>query len=234
MVAEAVLNSWGMMSESRRDSPMPHTNQANSLASQNLVTTSSSSRPFTPIPPSEFETEASRRTPLRRPSSIPRVYGTPTRSLTPTALSTSSRGYSYSSRSKPPTTRSNHSGTAFSMSSTLPSIVEVPGYSGGDSASYATSISRTSDARSSRRHRSSRQSSYNSSFKEQPIQDLFPNTRERLHNVPYQTPRILDEKGTTPDELRRHMLHVVFGWKGDIEDLIQEECEYFFLEEGSF
>ncbi|KAK5044401.1 hypothetical protein LTR84_011273 [Exophiala bonariae] len=53
--------------------------------------------------------------------------------------------------------------------------------------------------------------------------DLFPYTRARLHDVPYKPPRATDDAHLTPDDLRRQMLSVVFGWEGDIYDLIRDE-----------
>lgn len=55
--------------------------------------------------------------------------------------------------------------------------------------------------------------------------DLFPFTRARLSDVPYQQSRILDENSMTPDDLRLHMLNVVFGWDDDIRALIADELE---------
>lgn len=53
--------------------------------------------------------------------------------------------------------------------------------------------------------------------------DLFPYTRARLHDVPYKPPRASDDAHLTPDDLRRQMLSVVFGWEGDIYDLLRDE-----------
>ncbi|KIW33593.1 uncharacterized protein PV07_00430 [Cladophialophora immunda] len=58
---------------------------------------------------------------------------------------------------------------------------------------------------------------------ETPVAELFPYTRARLHDVPYRPPRSLDESHMTPDDLRRQMLSVVFGWEEDIHDLIRDE-----------
>ncbi|OAG44803.1 hypothetical protein AYO21_00764 [Fonsecaea monophora] len=55
------------------------------------------------------------------------------------------------------------------------------------------------------------------------VAELFPYTRARLHDVPYRPPRSLDESHMTPDDLRRQMLSVVFGWEEDIQDLIRDE-----------
>lgn len=53
--------------------------------------------------------------------------------------------------------------------------------------------------------------------------DLFPITRARLSDVPYSQSRILDEKHTSSDDLRRQMLSVIFGWDHDITELIEDE-----------
>ena len=58
---------------------------------------------------------------------------------------------------------------------------------------------------------------------ERPIEDLFPYIRARLSDVPYRPPRSVDELRMTPDDLRRQMLSVVFGWEEDIDDLIRDE-----------
>ncbi|RMZ88696.1 hypothetical protein DV736_g4088, partial [Chaetothyriales sp. CBS 134916] len=55
------------------------------------------------------------------------------------------------------------------------------------------------------------------------VDDLFPFIRARLSDVPYQPPRSIDETRMTPDDLRKQMLSVVFGWHQDITDLIQDE-----------
>lgn len=53
--------------------------------------------------------------------------------------------------------------------------------------------------------------------------DLFPYTRARLSDVPFKQPQGLDQDHLTPDDLRRQMLSVVFGWDHDIRDLIHDE-----------
>ena len=58
---------------------------------------------------------------------------------------------------------------------------------------------------------------------ERPIKELFPYTRSRLSDIPYKPPRAFDELSLTPDDLRRQMLSIVFGWEEDIEDLIRDE-----------
>lgn len=53
--------------------------------------------------------------------------------------------------------------------------------------------------------------------------DLFPFIRARLNDVPYRHHRPLDETHLTPDDLRRQMLSVVFGWDDDIGSLLRHE-----------
>lgn len=235
MVAEIQLDSYGAAVQPIKGIPISQKEVENSLTSQNLMKhTASVSGSSTPSRQMEFGSETSVVTSVERNLSSASLSNRLPRSATPTPMSTSSRECSRPHRYRTPSVRSNQTGTNFSTGSTLPSIMEVPGYPGDDTASYATSISEISDTRSApRRYRPNRStrasSSYSSSnSKEQPIHDLFPHTRERLHNVPYQPPEPLDEKNTTPDELRRHMLRVVFGWDGDIEELIREECKYHY------
>lgn len=61
---------------------------------------------------------------------------------------------------------------------------------------------------------------------EKNIVDLFPFTRARLNDVPYKQAPPLDETHLTPENLRQQMLSVVFGWEGDIQDLIRDECMF--------
>lgn len=58
---------------------------------------------------------------------------------------------------------------------------------------------------------------------ERAVRELFPYTRSRLSDIPYKPPRAFDEQNLTPDDLRRQMLSVVFGWEADIQDLIRDE-----------
>jgi hypothetical protein len=64
--------------------------------------------------------------------------------------------------------------------------------------------------------------------------DLFPFIRARLNDVPYRHHQPLDEGRLTPDDLRRQMLSMVFGWDGDIEGLIKDERTSFFFWSGKF
>ena len=57
--------------------------------------------------------------------------------------------------------------------------------------------------------------------------DLFPFSRQRLASLPYAPqPSGLDPATASSDDLRQQMLRVVFGWEGDIEDMIREELNH--------
>ncbi|KAG5305479.1 WD domain-containing protein [Histoplasma capsulatum G186AR] len=123
--------------------------------------------------------------------------------------------------------RSYNSGTTFSMGSPAPSIPESRSVTSLNYASSVSTSSRRSYARGSSRLRheylpnASNTSSHNSLDK--PITELFPYIRSRVNNVPFQPPRPQNDGNLSPDELRKQMLHVVFGWEGDIDELIRDE-----------
>lgn len=52
--------------------------------------------------------------------------------------------------------------------------------------------------------------------------DLFPYLKAQLGEVKFRPPRY-EEDEVTPDILRVEMLNVVFGWEGDIVDLVRDE-----------
>lgn len=54
------------------------------------------------------------------------------------------------------------------------------------------------------------------------VSDLFPFARARLAEV-QQQPKMPNESNMTQDELRKHMLAMVFGWEDDIYSLIEDE-----------
>ncbi|PGH16496.1 hypothetical protein AJ80_05181 [Polytolypa hystricis UAMH7299] len=138
------------------------------------------------------------------------------RSQTNSISSASSRGYNRGIRS--PQSRSIYSGTTFSMSSPVRSVSDMPLYT-GNSLNYAPSVSTSRSYRGGSRLRHE----LIPSPVDKPITELLPYTRGRLNDVPYQPPRPLDENNLTPEDLRRQMLSVVFGWDSDIEDLIRDE-----------
>ncbi|KAK1145284.1 hypothetical protein N8T08_004437 [Aspergillus melleus] len=137
------------------------------------------------------------------------------------ANSVSSKASSGKYRMMPfsPPSRSGHTGTSFSMTSA--SGRETPQASGASYA-YASSVSMSS-VKSSRAGAGSRlRNEVQLSPADKPI-DLFPFTRARLNDVPYRPHRPLDELHLTPDDLRKQMLSLVFGWEGDIDGLINDE-----------
>ena len=142
-------------------------------------------------------------------------------------VSTSSRADSISSlssnrllypRQGPPSISSRApSGTTFSTMS--------PSMLGRDSMISGTSMyaSTYSMASSGRRSKGSRLQQEVLRSPESHYIDLFPRTRSRLANVAYKEPAPIDQDNMTPDDLRRQMLDVVFGWEDDIEPLIRDE-----------
>lgn len=57
--------------------------------------------------------------------------------------------------------------------------------------------------------------------------DLFPRSRARLSNIStFQQPRPLDQDALSPEDLRKRMLAIVFGWEDDIEPLIRDELAF--------
>ncbi|PGH14492.1 hypothetical protein AJ79_02985 [Helicocarpus griseus UAMH5409] len=149
-------------------------------------------------------------------------------------LSTGSRTTSTSSANSygrglrgpvPPRSRSYNSGTTFSISSPIPSIPESRSVTSLNYASSRSTSSRRSYNRGSSRLRYGYVpgSSSSSSSMDKPITELFPYIRSRVNDVPFQPPRPQNEGNLTPDQLRRQMLKVVFGWEGDTEELIRDE-----------
>ncbi|KAI0406382.1 hypothetical protein F4802DRAFT_606342 [Xylaria palmicola] len=104
------------------------------------------------------------------------------------------------------------------QSSARPRHVEKDAYS-------ISSVSSASVASSSRsRHRPSRlRNEVLPSPDESRAHDLFKFTRSRLHDVPYKHTALTDQTRLTNDDLRRQMLSIIFGWNGDMEDLVRDE-----------
>lgn len=114
------------------------------------------------------------------------------------------------------------SGTTFSTFS--PSMIGRDSmFSGGSSGfPHPQSASRVS---SGRRSKGSRLRQEILRSPESSYVDLFPRTRARLSTVSYK-PRAVDQEGLGPDELRKQMLEVVFGWDHDIEPLVRDELAH--------
>ncbi|KAF9891828.1 hypothetical protein FE257_003313 [Aspergillus nanangensis] len=115
-----------------------------------------------------------------------------------------------------PPSRSGQTGTSFSMTSASGrDTPQPPGM-----YAYTQSVS-TSSAKSSRAG-SRLRNEVQFSPADKPV-DLFPFTRARLNDVPFRNHPPLNESNLTPDDLRRQMLSVVFGWEGDIDGLLNDE-----------
>jgi len=145
------------------------------------------------------------------------------RSRTESISSRSSNPYQYERRRNPSVISSRAaSGTTFSTVS--PSMVGRDSmFSGGSSIFPKTS----SMASSGRRSKGSRLRQEVIMSPENTYVDLFPRTRVRLSNVStFQQPQPLDQDDLSPDDLRRRMLAIVFGWDDDIEPLIRDELAY--------
>ncbi|KAL5339974.1 hypothetical protein BJX70DRAFT_136775 [Aspergillus crustosus] len=114
-----------------------------------------------------------------------------------------------------PPSRSAHTATSFSLTSAGGGR-ETP----QPSFAYASSVSMSSVKSSRPGSRLRNEVQFSPADKNV---DLFPFTRARLNDVPYRSQQPLDETRLTPDDLRRQMLSMVFGWDGDIEGLIKDE-----------
>jgi hypothetical protein len=184
-----------------------------------------------PMSPSYFSRGSGARSvqSFRGPEVSIHEIATQQRANTTSPMSARSRTNSISShassgRVRPfsPLNKSTYSGTTFSMTSPLGG--RLPSQT-GTSIAYGSSTS-VSSVRS--RGGSRLRNEVTQSPVDKPLEDLFPFTRERVNEVTYmQQMAPLDESRLTPDALRRQMLHVVFGWDGDIEDLIRSECKLF-------
>ncbi|KAI1322710.1 hypothetical protein F5Y16DRAFT_30042 [Xylariaceae sp. FL0255] len=114
--------------------------------------------------------------------------------------------------------------TYISAGSSLRSSVRPPPFGDKDaySISSVSSASITSSSRS--RNRPSRlRNEVLPSPDESRVHDLFKFTRSRLHDVPYKRTPLVDQSRMTNDDLRRQMLSIIFGWNGEVEDLVRDE-----------
>ena len=144
-------------------------------------------------------------------------------------LSTTSRTESINSRSSagqyqnraPSVSSRAASGTTFSTFA--PSLIGRDSVSGAASPFFPRTASVASSGRRSRGGSRLRQEILHSP-EEQQLVDLFPHARARLSSLPYTAqPPTLDPTKLSASELRKQMLEVVFGWDGDIEDMIRDE-----------
>ncbi|KAI1101777.1 hypothetical protein F4804DRAFT_288224 [Jackrogersella minutella] len=96
----------------------------------------------------------------------------------------------------------------------------------GDKDAYSiSSISSASVTSSSRSHRrpSRLRNEVLASPEESKVNDLFQYTRSRLHDIPYKHMPLANQTRLTNDDLRRQMLNIIFGWNGEMEDLVRDE-----------
>ncbi|KAL4914881.1 hypothetical protein BDW62DRAFT_189729 [Aspergillus aurantiobrunneus] len=165
---------------------------------------SSYSRRRTPFDSSGIEAVRQQRTELSSPESSRGRAA---------SISSKASSYKYKPPFSPPT-RSAHTATSFSLTSAGGGRDTPQPYG------YASSVSMSSVKSSRPGSRLRNEVQFSPADKNV---DLFPFTRARLNDVPYRTSQPLDETRLTPDDLRRQMLSMVFGWDGDIEGLIKDE-----------
>jgi hypothetical protein len=61
------------------------------------------------------------------------------------------------------------------------------------------------------------------------VKEIFANIKDRMVNVTYESPRLGGQHSSMDeDDHRKEMLFCLFGWKGDIEGLISDECVFLF------
>ncbi|KAJ5629434.1 hypothetical protein N7528_003091 [Penicillium herquei] len=137
------------------------------------------------------------------------------RSRTESVSSKASSGKFRTGAFAPPSV-SAQSATTFSMTS---GDQDTPQPSAGYPYASSVSLSSVRSSRAGSRLRNEVQMSP----AEKNVVDLFPFIRARLNDVPYKPQPSIDEHSLTPNDLRQQMLSVVFGWDGDIADLIRDE-----------
>ncbi|KAJ5939002.1 hypothetical protein N7466_002136 [Penicillium verhagenii] len=174
-------------------------------------------------PPDIREPPTTRRTPFDsngldnlRQQRADLISPASSRSRTESVSSKASSGkYNRADAFSPPS-RSGQTSTTFSMTS---AGRDTPQPSAGFPYASSVSMSSVKSSRAGSRLRNEVQMSP----AERNIVDLFPFMRARLNDVPYKSQPPFDENHLTPDDLRQQMLSVVFGWEGDISDLIRDE-----------
>ena len=134
----------------------------------------------------------------------------------------------YSSRRRAPsvTSRAVTEGTYISGTSSVRSS-QAPSYDKRERDSYSTasslSMGSATHYKSRRKPSRLRHEVPRSPEVDTKVHDLFKYTRSRLSDVPYKHTYASDNKSMTNDDLRRQMLNVIFGWNGEVEDLIRDE-----------
>ena len=139
-------------------------------------------------------------------------------SRTESVSSASSGGHGRYQRKNPSVSSYAPSGTTFSTFS--PSMIAR------DSMGSPFYPRTSSVASSGRRSKGSRLRQEVLLSPEGSFVDLFPYTRARLSSLPYSQPQPLDQSKSFPDDLRKQMLQVVFGWHDDIKPMIRDEINH--------
>jgi hypothetical protein len=156
---------------------------------------------------------------------VERTQSTSPRSVPSRTDSVSSRTSSLRGRffeAPSPAQRTDRTGTTFSFG--IQSQMSKDPLLTSSSLTYPSSAPSPASTRSARKGSRLRQEILPSP-EDKPVKELFPYIRARLSDVPYKPIRPFDESRLTPDDLRRQMLTVVFGWDEDIQDLIRDECK---------
>lgn len=144
----------------------------------------------------------------------------PGRSRTGSVSSYTSSGFNAYRSNRSVSSKGISSGTTFSYGSSVSGRESIRT---GPSIGLPSSSSIASSHHSRNKGSRLRQEVLMSPEQSSAMTDLFPYTRGRLSDVPYKQPQSLDQSHLTPDDLRRQMLSVVFGWDHDIEGLIHDE-----------
>ncbi|KAI9879639.1 MAG: hypothetical protein M1830_007880 [Pleopsidium flavum] len=176
--------------------------------------------PMSPIQRTTYEMNAIELA-RRNRSETSSPLSSPGRSRAGSMSSHSSSGFNPYRSNRSISSKGVSSGTTFSYGSSVMSSRES--ILTGPSPALPSSSSIASSQRSRTKGSRLRQEVLRSPDQTNAPADLFPYTRGRLSDVPYKQPQTLDQSNLTPDDLRRQMLSVVFGWDHDIEPLIHDE-----------
>ncbi|KAI1826935.1 hypothetical protein F4861DRAFT_544913 [Xylaria intraflava] len=113
--------------------------------------------------------------------------------------------------------------TYISAGSSLQSSAQQP-YNDKDAYSLSSAGPGSVASSSRSRHRPSRlRNEVLPSPVESRVNDLFKFTRSRLHDIPYKHAPLNDQAHLTNDDLRRQMLSMIFGWNGEMHELVRDE-----------
>lgn len=137
------------------------------------------------------------------------------------SMSNSKKGRPLLSNEKPPSPGMLSSGSSYGTGTTFSSGA----YHGAVARNPRESVSIRTMTTGSSYHKGSRlrqEVMVSPDTPTQPVVELFPYAKARLSEVPFQAP-VYDPDHRTPDDLRRQMLRVVFGWHEDVESLIRDE-----------